>query len=339
MANWLRSTAHAAMAWLKGNPFGDRPDDPIAARIRAILDEWRLLSPPASASPAWARLARLADQLDTGDSAAWTWDDLEGAKLAVVMVYPEVRLKRWLWSVRDEFKALTSESAYAAYLADAPNPQSASGDELRQDGIQLLQELRRLYRLLPEQERRRSSLSLWATGIAAGILAVGVSAFWWLCPASDAGSAPDSGMPMLPVVLLCGALGGAISVYERIQQAGANGNPASRVFYIASQWGSVYLAPILGAMFAIVLYVTIASGLIGGQIFPSISTGPPKAGTDVATTSTTIAAFATWAGPKEGVDVAKVLVWSFLAGFAERLVPDTLNRLAAAARQVGGTQT
>jgi len=32
-------------------------------------------------------------------------------------------------------------------------------------------------------------------------------------------------------------------------------------------------------------------------------------------------------GPASGISYSLLIIWSFLAGFAERLVPDTLNRL------------
>lgn len=43
--------------------------------------------------------------------------------------------------------------------------------------------------------------------------------------------------------------------------------------------------------------------------------------------------------PKEGKDYALLVIWSFIAGFAERLVPDTLNRLVTKNQSIQGTNT
>jgi hypothetical protein len=41
-------------------------------------------------------------------------------------------------------------------------------------------------------------------------------------------------------------------------------------------------------------------------------------------------------GPVDGVSYALLIIWSFIAGFAERLVPDTLNRLVAKNEAIQG---
>lgn len=44
-------------------------------------------------------------------------------------------------------------------------------------------------------------------------------------------------------------------------------------------------------------------------------------------------------GPRDGVAFALLMIWSFIAGFAERLVPDTLNRLVAKNEALQGTNS
>ena len=46
------------------------------------------------------------------------------------------------------------------------------------------------------------------------------------------------------------------------------------------------------------------------------------------------AEFVRHTGPISGIDWFKLLIWSFAAGFAERLVPDAIDRIVA--RRQGG---
>src|SRR4029078_4561252 len=62
-----------------------------------------------------------------------------------------------------------------------------------------------------------------------------------------------------------------------------------------------------GAAFALVLWLMFLGGLLSGELFPKEIAGP-----------------LTSPIPK---DLAKLLVWSFIAGFAERFVPDLLDKL------------
>lgn len=113
------------------------------------------------------------------------------------------------------------------------------------------------------------------------------------------------------------------------------------------------LAPVYGGIFAFILFVLFAGGVLNGVVFPSIVTpkeAAPKEAAEATPTPTPspsaaetqtdtknaagstadvlkIQQFLKETGPASGVSYALLIVWSFLAGFAERLVPDTLNRL------------
>jgi hypothetical protein len=83
-----------------------------------------------------------------------------------------------------------------------------------------------------------------------------------------------------------------------------------------------YFSPMAGGLFAIVLYILFAAGLVGGGLFPDLKS--------VATTAATkISEFASTLHPSTVQDWGKLLIWSFIAGFAERFVPDTLDHLIA----------
>jgi hypothetical protein len=62
-----------------------------------------------------------------------------------------------------------------------------------------------------------------------------------------------------------------------------------------------------------------AGGLITGDLFPAIK--------DKAEHKIPIEQLFTFADPAELNELAKLLIWCFIAGFAERLIPDTLNRM------------
>ncbi len=84
---------------------------------------------------------------------------------------------------------------------------------------------------------------------------------------------------------------------------------------------SLVVPPLTGAMSAGLLFLIFASKVISGQAFPDIFVPPASPnGVDFKT-------FIFHANAHSGNDFALALVWAFVAGFAERFVPDTINRL------------
>ena len=161
-------------------------------------------------------------------------------------------------------------------------------------------------------------------------------------------------------VALAGIVGGCVSMLQRIQSAPTEGDALFNLAALTNGWRGVSLSPLYGAIFAALLFVLFAAGVLEGSVFPKIETvGSEKtqpAATAAAATTTAPTPVATptpnetqkvgvlqvkdflkETGPKDGVSFALLLIWSFIAGFAERLVPDTLNRLVAKTEAIQGT--
>ena len=165
-------------------------------------------------------------------------------------------------------------------------------------------------------------------------------------------------------VVLAGIVGGCVSMLQRIQSAPTEGDALFNLAALTNGWRGVSLSPLYGAIFAALLFVLFAAGVLEGSVFPKIETVGSEKTQPAATTLTApanatenaAAAVATptpnetqragvlqvkdflkETGPKDGVSFALLMIWSFIAGFAERLVPDTLNRLVAKTEAIQGT--
>lgn len=103
----------------------------------------------------------------------------------------------------------------------------------------------------------------------------------------------------------------------------------------------ILLRVFIGTVAAIIVYFFVGSGLIEGSVVPDIrqltsSSSPP---------ASTPEPFLTWLGTESkvfvpGKNFALLVIWSFLAGFSEQLVPNLLNntagRIASASKAASG---
>jgi hypothetical protein len=120
-------------------------------------------------------------------------------------------------------------------------------------------------------------------------------------------------------------MGGLISMLRRMQSISNEAERLSSLVEMkAGKVGVLLQAPISGAIFANVLFWMFVAGLLKGDLFPEFSMD--KGASSTALLETPLA---------NSIQFFKVLAWSFIAGFAERFVPDILDRVATKG-QAGG---
>jgi hypothetical protein len=135
--------------------------------------------------------------------------------------------------------------------------------------------------------------------------------------------------PLLPIIAIAGAIGAFFSVLMRLYNleslpkaiVAADLKGLQHIRYIYS------LVPgVVGAIAALALHMLFASELLRSELFPAFVC---KAGVDRCDTFAMV--IGEWS-PKQAPDYAKSIVWGFIGGFAERLVPDTLQILGQSAK-------
>lgn len=134
-------------------------------------------------------------------------------------------------------------------------------------------------------------------------------------------------VPLYFVIVTAGMLGALTSFLRRLQAVlGSPPHPdqSSDLSALAYEKRAAVLSLVVGGVFAIVVYMLFAAGLgqVSGELGPKFTelTKPPATGVD-------FVRFVLEVGPLKGADYAKVVVWSFIAGFFEQLVPDALDRV------------
>jgi len=125
--------------------------------------------------------------------------------------------------------------------------------------------------------------------------------------------------PLLQLVFLAGCVGGTTNHYRRLKALPTNDEELSRLATTPSFLLQAVVSPILGGIFAVLAYLIFAGAILQGPLFPTFKA--------VEDDYKTLNGFFNIT-PKTNGDVAKMIVWAFLAGFSERFVPNLLDRLS-----------
>jgi hypothetical protein len=134
---------------------------------------------------------------------------------------------------------------------------------------------------------------------------------------------------IMGAVVFFGALGGYVSAFMRVYQTPIGDDPILSAKLLRSDWASIMARPILGVVFAVILHLLFVGQLLTGGVFPELHV---LANGDPLRPAQRFSEF--FSGQVHGSqldptrDYAKLLVWCFIAGFAERFVPDVLEKLA-----------
>lgn len=294
----------------------DGLDDTFFESYRKVLfGQYQSMGPseddPAARKEAEAIVNMDPDEID--------WDDLYRLELAILKLEPELSLRRRAWILRNEYREMASAKEYNDYLAsNPPDVRDSDITLLRADLVQLQKELNWRYIVVWVLEAYRSLLLGRLVGWTLGIVLIALCLSFWGTSVAYVASWTGLNLPFLEATLLPGVVGGLMSTVRRIQSAHFGSNADLDLSQLEQGNSSVYLSPFLGGIFALVLFFLFASGYMIGDLFPKVTLD-----------HLTVDGLESL----EMKEVAKLVVWSFLAGFAEKLVPDRLERLTQAANQ------
>ncbi len=128
------------------------------------------------------------------------------------------------------------------------------------------------------------------------------------------------------LVFECGIIGGFVSIQQRLKQIGSE-----ELELLSESWATILVIPIYGGIFSLVLYTLFLSGIIDGHLFPDFSIAKFSA----SPTTEDVVVFLTKTYPSQGADIAKLIFWSFVAGFSERFVPQIIHKVSSSVEKGG----
>jgi hypothetical protein len=118
--------------------------------------------------------------------------------------------------------------------------------------------------------------------------------------------------PKVYFVIAASILGSLVNQPFRSDENKESRSPSLLILYLA--WKCV-----VAVIFAIIVNLIFISGVVSGELFPQF-----------ARTDYNYVSMSKWAldiDPKTNADLAKMLIWSFVAGFSEKLVPNLVTKI------------
>lgn len=153
--------------------------------------------------------------------------------------------------------------------------------------------------------------------LAVGTLLLAILAVSYITLSRDV----EGGIVVL--ILATGILGGFVSIQRRLKEFGMGD-----LQLFADSWVYILLSPLVGGVLALLLYLFFLSGLIQSPFFPVFVP-------DSDTVEESVKAL--FAQHADGhAEYAKILFWSFVAGYSERFVTDIIGHFESSGAVAAG---
>jgi hypothetical protein len=233
-------------------------------------------------------------------------------ELLVLRLASHEELLQILPPLRKKVSAITGEDVPKVPIEQLADP------VLRSEAAYLTVQLHKFYVLNDRFEETRQRLIrhlFWTMLVVTGV--IGAVTF-------GEAHVNHHAVTVLTAVLFAGMFGGFTSCLRRVYTFNRGTDPISAMQALTASRASMLASPVLGVIFALGIYLCLLGGILNGNLFPNLTiqgiSGRPIT-------------FPEFFGTVEGSpgDFAKLMLWAFLAGFAERLVPDVLDTFTAGA--------
>ena len=253
--------------------------------------------------------ARVGDLREKKPIDAFATTELE---LLMLRLASHEELLQLLPPLRKRVSEVTGEDVSKAPIDQLSDP------ALRSEAAYLTVELHKFYVLNDrfEQTRQRLIRQLFLTMLVVTGL-IGAAALLEV-------HMHQNPVTVLTVALFAGMFGGFTSCLRRVYTFNRGSDPISAMQALMASRASMVASPVLGVIFALGIYLCLLGGILNGNLFPNLT---------IQGVSGRPITFPEFFGTVEGSpgDFAKLMLWAFIAGFAERLVPDVLDSFASAA--------
>lgn len=294
----------------------------LTAEINALL--------PDSSNPAFTRAQEIIDKFHNRSEKLTRSDLLELEQLLLDLQSTDTLLQR-APTLRLRYSEVVGAAQYAAYKP-VDISQCKPGDESIR--LSLLSDLKNLvsgmhwrYVLLPMVDHLQTALTLNI------IIWVLVYTVIWAVALSVTGSFGLPFLSMLATVVYAGIIGGYVSALRRVQSVRPENDSLLTIQALQNSSYFLYLSPLIGAIFAVVLLLIFLGGIVSGTVFPNFT---PLPCADCSFPAH-MKQWPLWLKlcPDSSAAYAKLFIWSFIAGFAERFVPDILDRVIQRGQSAG----